>query len=157
MTTESYFSMNAQVDLLDYQTALPALRSDLADRGPCLAYTYLIDTIWFHDLFGPHLAHSLLMVLADNRQRVALRGLTQEFAKLAAATWSTNRTMHDKTLVFPQKNVVYLTTSNLTKGSWTLSLNSTARIHCPAFCHRLEEQFHAHWRTALPLPKTIKV
>lgn len=151
MTTEIRFSPNAQINLLTFETALSTLRDDLRRPGPCLAYAYLIDPPWFIDLFQEHLANSLLMVLADNRQRSELRTLVSHNPKLKAATWSSNRTMHDKTLIFPIDGITYLTTTNLTKGAWTLSLNNVARITCPSLCSKLAEQFHQHWTTARPV------
>ena len=149
--TEIRFSPNAQINLLTFETALSTLREDLRRPSPCLAYAYLIDPPWFLDLFKEHLANSLLMVLADNRQRSELRTLVSHHPKLKAATWSTNRTMHDKTLIFPLEGITYLTTTNLTKGAWTLSLNNVARITCPSLSSKLAEQFHDHWNSARPV------
>lgn len=144
---------NANVQLLSFATAVENLRSDLARPEPCLAYTYLVEPLWFADLFGAHLSHSMLMLIADNRQRPQLRTLLSRHKKLQAATWSTNRTMHDKTLIFPVTGITYLTTANITRGSWTLSLNTVARIQSPAFTHALETQFHEHWRVCRILPR----
>lgn len=148
---------NANVQLLEFGSALAQLRADLRRPGPCLAYTYLLDPLWFADLFSEHLSTSLLMVLADARQRPELRRLLAAHPKLQAATWSTNRTMHDKTLIFPQTNITYLTTANITRGSWTLSMNAVARIESPAFTRALEHQFNQHWHVARVLPRIHRV
>jgi phosphatidylserine/phosphatidylglycerophosphate/cardiolipin synthase-like enzyme len=157
MTDETRFAPNATVQLLSYESALAALRADLREPGPCLVYAYLMDPMWFHDLFGEHLESQMIMILADHRQRSELRRLLSRYHRLRAATWSTNRTMHDKTLIFPKLNVTYLTTSNLTRGSWTLAMNSVARIHCPALRQRLEDQFNDHWKAARSLPALYPV
>lgn len=157
-TTTPNFSPNARVELLDFTKAYAVLKSDLADPGPCLAYAYLLDPIWFRELFTDHLQHSLLQMIGDSRQRTHMRLLQQQYKKLRCATWSNNRTMHDKTLIFPQKGIVYLTTNNITRGSWTMSLNSTARLECAELTRRLETQFHELWSAALPIqnPEIVK-
>jgi hypothetical protein len=153
---EPIFAPNARVELLNFTQAYKVLRTDLSDTGPCLAFVYLVDVQWFRELFEQHLQQSLLMLIGDSRQRATLRILARQYTKLKAATWSINRTMHDKTLILPQKNIIYLTTNNITRGSWTMSMNSTARIECAEMTKRLEEQFHTLWDSCLPVtPFTI--
>lgn len=144
---------NGIVDLLPLEHALPTLRADLEQRSVLLVYAYLIDPVWFDELFGPHLEHSLILLLADGRQRSMLRQLCTRHPRLRAATWSTNRTMHDKTLIFPQLDLSYLTTANVTRGSWTLAMNNVARIQSAAFTRALDQQFQEYWNHAHQVPK----
>jgi phosphatidylserine/phosphatidylglycerophosphate/cardiolipin synthase-like enzyme len=59
--------------------------------------------------------------------------------------------MHDKTIIFPQTGIVYLTTNNLTQGSWSMSLNRTARIESNELASRLADDFQLYWKMARPL------
>lgn len=143
----------AQVELLPFHRALPKLRNELAEEGLVLVWAYLIDPLFFADLFANHLKTSKLLMLADSRQTPMLRALMESYYNLRAATWTTNRTMHDKTIVFPNLGITYLTTSNLTRGAWTMSLNSTVRVTSAGLTTQLADDFAAQWKEARVLPK----
>lgn len=141
----------AHVDFLPIARALPTLRADLEHKSPALLLCFLADPMWFPDLFADHLTHSNLDVLCDHRQRNLLKPLLSAYKKLHIASWSANRTMHDKRIIFPELGVIYLTTNNITQGSWSLSINSTARIHSLKLAHKLADDFQAMWLHAKPL------
>jgi len=150
-TTDYSFGAQAWIDFLPLERALPTLRRDLSETGPVLLLCYLADPPWIHDLFADHLKHSELQILCDHRQRSTLKPFLKGNKNLHIASWSYNRTMHDKRVLFPALDTVYLTTNNLTHGSWTLSINSTARIKSAKITERLTNEFHAMWQLARPL------
>lgn len=154
---EVAFEHDAKVTLLPFTSALPQLRRDLEDKSPVAIWTYLIDPDFFRDVFAAHLTHSPLLLLGDNRQRTTLIQLAATYRLLHSATWSSNRTMHDKTILFPKLNVTYLTTSNITRGAWTMSMNSTARIVSPSLTNHIEAEFHATWDTARPVLRPLAI
>jgi hypothetical protein len=141
----------ATVQLFNGFDARARLSLDLAHNGPVLFWLFLMQADWLIDLIGPHLTHSHCQVLADHRQRSALKQFVKGYKMFHAATWATNRTQHDKTVLFPALNIAYLTTANITRGSWYLSHNSFLRVHSPSLVKRLEDEFHLQWRAARPL------
>ena len=149
--TDTQFGAPAHVDFLPIARALPTLRSDLEQRSPTLLLCFLSDPMWFTDLFADHLNHSNLDVLCDHRQRTHLKPLLSTYKRLHVSSWSANRTMHDKRIIFPELGIIYLTTNNITQGSWSLSINSTARIQSAKLAHKLADDFQAMWLHAKPL------
>ena len=144
-------TFNAAIQMLPLGDALASLRKDLAASGMVQIYCFLTSVEWIMDLLHDHLQHSDAAILCDSRQRVTLKPLLQTYRRLHVSTWSTNRTMHDKTIIFPATNLVYLTTNNLTQGSWSLSLNRTARIRSAPLADRLSNDFNLYWKMARPL------
>lgn len=155
-TPDSYtFDPGDSVRILTNQTALAVLDSDLRDFDSLFAWLFLVDEKFFTDHFAPHLDHSPMYVIVDDHQKGTARTLLRRHRRLAAWSWSANATMHDKTLLFPNKGVTWLTTCNLTRGSWTRSFNRAARIESHALTSKLLEQFNKMTSTAKRLtPKT---
>lgn len=116
------------IQLLTSRDALDTLEHDLKQPTPVLAWAYLIEPEWFREMFATPLRQSNVQLLVDHRQRRTVQKLLHEEPNLHARSWSWNRTLHDKTLMLPQRNTIWLCTHNWTKGSWTLSTNRAARI-----------------------------
>lgn len=89
----------------------------------------MIDPAFLFDLFRPFHPAGQLRLIVDNTQRFNAARVTADWPGFHAYTWSINRTMHDKTLLFPQLDVTWIGTMNLTRGSYTMSRNRALRIH----------------------------
>jgi phosphatidylserine/phosphatidylglycerophosphate/cardiolipin synthase-like enzyme len=150
-TSDPTKRFSAAIQMLPLGEALHALRRDLDAPGAVQVYCFLATTEWIMDLLHQHLQHSTAAILCDSRQRITLRPLLSNYRHLHVATWASNRTMHDKTIIFPQTGIVYLTTNNLTQGSWSMSLNRTARIESNELASRLADDFQLYWKMARPL------
>lgn len=142
------------VRLLGAQDALPQLRADLADATVLMAWLYLIDDSFFTNVFSEPLRRCDFFAVSDHRQKRTLETLTKIFPNFYPRTWAWNRTQHDKTLIIPNLDVVWLSTHNMTRGSWTLSTNRAARIKSPDATRKLKDVFLADYqRSKAVLPK----
>lgn len=135
---------------------MTTLRDDLNAPGPVYAYVYLLHPPFFRELVAPHLSRDALWILADAHQLAPLHELADEFPLLHCATWSRNRTMHDKTILFPQLDVIYLTSANMTRGSWTLSVNAAVRVENRGLCGDLAATFIHRFAHAKVQPRRKK-
>src|SRR5262245_4352949 len=134
MTSFEEFSLPlSQVRMLHGQEAFAALRADVNTNGPIYCYTYLIETNFWHAIFDEHCTHSPLYCITDHRQRPLVQQLVNENRNTHAWTWATNRSLHEKTFLFPLLGVVWIGSQNMTRGSWTMSRNRAVRIHHHSF------------------------
>lgn len=131
------FGANANVHMLEGLDAYGQLLQDIRGTTPIHAWVYLLEPQFFRTLFHTHLQTKQLHLIVDNRQQPIVRELLELYPKLNAASHSTNRTMHDKTMLFPALGVSWIGSYNLTRGSWSLSQNRAARIKSHALCLEL--------------------
>lgn len=145
------------IQSITQHNGLAELRRDLTRTGDVLLWAYLLKPDFFLELFAAPLAKNHLWVLADDHQRRILEDLQRTHPKLHVATWSHNRTMHAKTILLPESGIAYFTSANLTRGSWTLSVNTTIRIESEHFVTQMARDFHSAFQTAkiLPLRQTF--
>lgn len=143
----------SSIELLRRDAALKLLFRDLCESERSFIYGYLIDEDWATAFLAEPLARNYMKILGDHKQREVLRNLSGRFKRLECATWASNRTMHNKTIILPPIGVTYLTTANLTKGSWTLSVNVAARIASQNFTANAYAEFAELWNAAKHLPK----
>jgi phosphatidylserine/phosphatidylglycerophosphate/cardiolipin synthase-like enzyme len=127
-TEQTKMIFAANVQMLTDKLTEPHLRDDLAQKGDVYAWTYLINAKFFERVFGTHLCSDELNMIVDHRQRKLCKQLQTTHPNLHAWSWSYNRTMHDKTFIFPALNIVYIGTYNLTQGSFWTSRNRCVRI-----------------------------
>lgn len=139
-------SYPCNVRLLSAQDALPQLRADLAAATKIYAWLYLVDETFFTNLFSDPLRDHDFFCVADHRQKPTLQTLVALFPNFYPRTWSWNRTQHDKTLILPNLEVIWLSTHNMTRGSWTLSTNRAARIESKEATKKLSETFLADYQ-----------
>jgi hypothetical protein len=119
------------VQVLKAPDALVRLEIDLRHRSPAFGWAYLLDTKFCSQLFLEHLTHSHLSMIVDNRQARHARTLVDHFPNFHAYCWSYNRTLHAKTFLFPHLAVTWITSYNLTVGSYSMSYNHAVRIDSP--------------------------
>lgn len=143
----------AQIQLLSLEHALQQLRQDLELRGTVYTWTYLIDYDFAADLLGRHLQHSKLYAIIDHRMRGTAAKLQRSYPTFSARSWSYNRTMHEKTFILPETATTWLGSHNMTRGSYTLSMNRSARITSLSLCKTLEQIWWDQWQTARALPR----
>lgn len=129
----------AQVDIeiLTGAETLHVFRGDLSLHGNAFAWGYLLNEKFTEAVLEAREKTATISMIIDHRMLGVAARLQQKFPNFAAWSWSYNRTMHDKTWVFPAQGVIYIGTYNLTKGSYWLSLNRTVRIRSQAMTAQL--------------------
>lgn len=136
------------IQILEADHALATLRHDFTANNHALIYLYIYNEQFLLDLLQPERRGLAYYILADHRQRPLLQKVKERHPILNIRTWATNRTMHSKTIVFPAAGATYLTTANLTKGSWTLSTNQCVRIQSRTLARALHDYFEQDWASA---------
>jgi hypothetical protein len=136
--TKDYF---VGLKLLEGNQALKSLEHDLEYGGDVYGWIYLIEPDWFEKLLKEKQKNTETWLILDHRMTAIAKELENKIATLHTWTWSYNRTMHDKTLFFPQRGIVHFTTRNLTKGSFWLSKNKSLRIQNAS----LTKKLHHDW------------
>lgn len=152
MTTETYqFGADSSVSIIRGSEGEALLTADLHEVSHAHVWAYLIDPDFFCKLFQRQLSVGYLRVITDSRQIPVCRRLAAEQPRAHFRHWSTNRTLHDKTILLPQISVTWLSTYNLTTGSWTMSYNRAARMTSPQITSRLAHEFEADWEVSRPV------
>lgn len=152
MTTETYFfGKDASVAIIRGAEGLPLLKTDLNECSHAHLWAYLIDPPFFEALFRHQLDIGFIRVITDSRQIPAARRLAADNPRAHFRHWSTNRTLHDKTILLGQINVAWISSYNLTTGSWTMSYNRAARMQSPAIVAKLNFEFDKDWESARPI------
>lgn len=155
MTSADYTTMpTSNVRILDGKDAIGMLRADLAERGPAYAWAYLITSRFCDEYIAPHLEHSQLYLITDHRQRPIASELVNSNRHIHAWTWSHNRTLHEKTFIFPHLSAVWIGSQNMTRGSWILSQNRAVRIHSRELVEKMLREWHetrSNCRAVLPI------
>jgi len=141
------------VELLGAPTALERLKADVRQSYTIHCWTYLLERTFFDEVFSDFLKRGRLYMITDHRMRYVAAGLQDTHERFTARSWSYNRTMHEKTFVFPDLNAVTLGSHNLTRGSYTLSNNRTARVQSTQLTKALCDAWHADWTRAKPMPR----
>lgn len=139
------------IEILHGKKALEQITSDLDMTEPVLAWCYLIDPEWFTQLLATPLQHAQVQIIVDHRQRKTISTLLAVQPNLHARSWSWNRTLHDKTLIIPNRALIWLGTHNWTKGSWTLSTNRAARIVSRTATNQLLKIWMADYAQSRPI------
>lgn len=141
--------MNTQ--LLDNPNCLAALKYDIAHSSLMYVQTYLLEKVFFAELFAEYLKRFPIQLLTDHRQAPLARELLTEHDNLTIKTWSRNRTMHTKMLLLWPQQTVYVGSHNLTRGSFSMSDNNTIRVADAAFFTDSLAKFHALYKHGRPV------
>lgn len=144
----------ANIIVMDGRDTLEALHFDLEKPGTVHGWAYLMDYEFTARLFAPHLENQDISLIVDNKMRSVAADLQYEFARLRCWTWSYNRTMHDKTLLFPAQGLTWIGTHNLTQGSYWMALNRAVRIESSHLTRELNAQWEHDVRSAKPVVTT---
>jgi hypothetical protein len=142
-TGQTKMNYVASIQLLSNKNTEMELWQDLQKPGPTFAWTYLINEKFFERVFGTHLFRDELNMIVDHRQRKVCANLQKNYGRFHAWSWSYNRTMHDKTFIFPALSVVYIGTYNLTHGSFWTSRNRCVRIDSKPLTEDLLKKWEA--------------
>jgi phosphatidylserine/phosphatidylglycerophosphate/cardiolipin synthase-like enzyme len=141
------------IQLLGLAQALDQLTSDIHNSHVVYVWAYLIEATFFSTLFADHLSHARVYMITDHRQRYVCAGLQDTFERFTARSWSYNRTMHEKTFIFPELKTVWTGSHNLTRGSFTLSNNRSARIESAQLTTALADSWHRDWTLSKTIPR----
>lgn len=133
------------VQLLEPRAVLPAIRVDLLQTKSLRAQVYSLDPTFAAELFSNLDVLTPCRLLVDYRQVDAVKELARLRPQIQARRWASNRTMHDKCLILTGPDAVYLTTANMNKGAYFLSINSTVRVCTPLFHEEMRTRFDELW------------
>jgi phosphatidylserine/phosphatidylglycerophosphate/cardiolipin synthase-like enzyme len=131
------FPSGEAIQVLKAPDALASFQLDLTHHAPVYGWIYLLDPLFAVSLLSNHLEHSEIFVLVDNRQRRHAATLVNTFPRFHAWSWAYNRTLHAKTFLFPDLQLTWISSQNLTLGSFNLSYNHAVRIHSRRITHDL--------------------
>lgn len=127
----------AQIQQLTGLAALEGINRDFTEATSVYLWAYIIEPGFAESLFARPPSSTPIYLLTDHRQIKTVRPLLALFPNLRASSWATNRTMHDKTLVFPWQGVSWIGTANLNRGGFSQSLNRMVRIASKQFADTL--------------------
>ena len=130
------------VQILHDAEVLASFTRDIEKPGNIFGWTYLLTKDFVRHLLPAHRNGNTLCLIVDTRMHHVAADLQAEIPYFKAWRWSYNRTMHDKTWLFPDTGVIYIGTHNLTHGSYWLSLNRSVRIESRAISTLLMEQWN---------------
>jgi phosphatidylserine/phosphatidylglycerophosphate/cardiolipin synthase-like enzyme len=132
----------AMVQILTGPDALDAMRRDIAESGDVFAWMYLIEEGWAREMLARQPHDTPMQIIVDQRSAAIAARIQSEDKRFEAWAWARNRTMHDKTYIFPLPGITYIGTHNMTRGSYTLSRNRSARIESHALSKAMLKQWH---------------
>jgi len=148
------YRYTAMIEILANPDALLQLTADLKLETRLRCWTYLLDEPFARRLFAQDNHSYDIKIIADHRQRATLAALARWVPHFSARTWSTNRSMHDKTFLLLDTGLTYIGTHNLTRGSYTMSSNRVVRIASYPATQRLNAEWIHDWQHARPVPPT---
>lgn len=119
-----------------------------------LAWVYLFDPQTLDKLTKAAGPNTICKLIADHRMRKPAEDFCRAHPLTEIATWSMNRTMHDKTMVFPGSGQAIIMTHNITRGSYYYSQNTAVRIDSQAFADHLTHIWLEHRSKARAVNKT---
>jgi hypothetical protein len=140
------------VEIYGLTDALQKLRQDIYAATNIYTWTFLIDPTFFIDLFDTFLESKRLYSIVDHRMRGLCSDLNRTYPNFVARSWSYNRTMHEKTFLFSPQNVAWMGSHNLTRGSYTMASNRSARIVSSQLFGALHTAWYMDWERARPIP-----
>jgi len=144
--------LTQSIILLQPAEVLPTIDYDLNNATAVDAWIYSADPLFFSTVFGPALTSCPIRVICDWKHRSPWINLQQVYPHLTTKTWTTNRTMHDKTILLHGHHITYLITANMHRGSFLLARNRYARVRTRDLHQRLTEQFELDWLSSTRLP-----
>jgi phosphatidylserine/phosphatidylglycerophosphate/cardiolipin synthase-like enzyme len=131
---------SASVEVLGGSVARHRLSEDLSISRSLTILAFTIELSWFLETFYDALSRDQTLIVADHRSYPPLKKLVRSFPSLLAGTWPANRYHHTKAILFPDVHVSWIGSHNLTRSSWWLGHNLSARFHSAPLSSRL----HAH-------------
>jgi hypothetical protein len=139
--------------ILKSPDALAEFENDLSHVGDAYGWAYLIDPPFCRQLFLQHLTHSHIHLIVDNRQKRNAIELMHDYPTIHFYTWSSNRTLHSKTFLFPHINVTWISSYNFTLGSYSMSHNHAVRIESLTLARDLFRDWRHNQKTSKLIPQ----
>jgi hypothetical protein len=138
------------IELIEPSQVLTRLGRDIAADTNIALWCYTVEPRFFELTFLADQTSKRISVLLDWKQRYRLAWLQHEHHEVHVRHWQRNRTQHDKSILFRDKGVAWVTTSNLHRGSFLLANNRALRLTHPEIVHRMENIFDQQWRISEP-------
>lgn len=137
-------------ELIEAVDVLRRLRADIAAAEKINIWCYTVEPMFFTTTFLANHLPKPIHILVDHKQRNRLLDIQRATPQLYVRCWQRNRTQHDKTIITYNPNVVWITTSNLHRGSFMLANNRSLRVTLPTLHRRMQEIFSDQWKISDP-------
>jgi hypothetical protein len=134
------------MELIEAKDVLPRMLTDFHNEPTIKMWLYTVEPKFFEQYFLSHREGMHTHVILDHRQRDRLKPYLLNNPGLQLRSWQRNRTQHDKTIICALHHVVWITTSNLHRGSFLLANNRSIRVTSEIVYQRCMSQFDAQWR-----------
>jgi len=148
------FSTTANIQVLDAWETWAAIEIELSLSTLVFGWLYLATPAWMDKFIAAAHHSTRFHLIVDNRMTETIAAAIATHPNLTAYRWAKNRTMHDKTLIFPDRGISVIGTTNMTKGSYVLAQNRAVRIdsaHLAAHLMRDWESYRRHATLIRPL------
>lgn len=139
------------IELIEAIDVLPRMQADFKLEPSIRMWLYTVEPEFFDQYFLTERADMQTKVILDHRQRERLKPFQRTHPGLQIRSWQRNRTQHDKTIICTLQHVVWMTTSNLHRGSFLLANNRSLRVTNEIVFQRCLTQFDAQWRISQPI------
>jgi len=132
----------AEIQILEGAEMRETLDRDLALPGNVYAWCYLFRKEFLYDLLTKTNVARKINFIVDCRQSAQAAELQDCLTQFNAWKWSYNRTMHDKTWIFPANSAIYIGSHNLNRGSFWTAINRSVRITSPLMTSKLMQTWN---------------
>jgi phosphatidylserine/phosphatidylglycerophosphate/cardiolipin synthase-like enzyme len=157
MRDTQMFSTTANIQVLDSWETWATIQLELKHARSVFGWLYLTTQEWLDKFISTAERPIIISFIVDDRMTKAMERACERNPNLTAYGWAKNRTMHDKTLVFPNTGVTIIQTTNMTKGSYLLAQNRAVRIDSAALAaHLMNEWDYYRSRARLIRPRKTR-
>lgn len=144
------YTTTALIELLEPSEVYKMLCHDATDVTDIYAWWYLFSEETLDNLLDTAGKKTNWHAIIDYKMTERAARAQARHPNLRTAAWSSNRTMHDKTMILPNRRVAYLMTHNMTHGSFWLSQNRCLRIQSYNLVSHLKAQWQEEFKRCKP-------
>jgi phosphatidylserine/phosphatidylglycerophosphate/cardiolipin synthase-like enzyme len=145
------------MQVLDAWETWATIRIEISLSTLVFGWLYLTTPAWMDEFIAAGHDTTQFHLIVDDRMSETIAAAIAAHPNLTAYRWAKNRTMHDKTLIFPDRGISIIGTSNMTKGSYLLAQNRAVRIDSAALAaHLMNEWDYYRSHARLIRPRTSK-
>jgi hypothetical protein len=134
------------MELIEAKDVLPRMLQDFTVEPTIKMWLYTVEPKFFEQYFLRNREGLSTKIILDHRQRDRLRPFLGTTPGLQIRAWQRNRTQHDKTIICALHHVVWITTSNLHRGSFLLANNRSLRVTSETVFQKCLSQFEQQWK-----------
>lgn len=143
--------MESTIELIEAIDVLPRMLKDFRQEPIIKLWLYTVEPKFFEQYFLKERDGMKTQIILDHRQRDRLKPYLATTAGLQIRAWQRNRTQHDKTIICARQRLVWITTSNLHRGSFLLAHNRSLRVTSEIVFAKCNSQFDEQWKISQPV------